>query len=299
MYPNPATTNWVPLGYNANILQNVPSCRLYHSASQTVPANQAQLSPIAYNGERWDTDNMHDTVTNNGRITIQTPGRYLIGCNGHLDTTTGTFFCQYMMYRGNDSALVALDRRAPMAGSGVGLQFQIHTIMDCAVGDWFYTSVATADTVTHILYGQATASFYPAEFWAHYLGPAISVPNNAAALASMVTPDPAWIAPTLLNSWANYGAGFMGVGYRKDMMGYVHLRGLISGGSPLTSNMFILPVGYRPAGYQQIIPAISNSVLGDLRISGPGAPTPGAVNMITGGSAGWVSFDSIVYLAEA
>ncbi|WP_440118489.1 hypothetical protein [Paenibacillus sp. QZ-Y1] len=56
---------------------------------------------------------------------------------------------------------------------------------------------------------------------------------------------PAWITPTLLNSWINYGGVEDGAGYRKDSDGYVHLRGLVKLGVA-GAMVFKLPVGYRP-----------------------------------------------------
>lgn len=57
-----------------------------------------------------------------------------------------------------------------------------------------------------------------------------------------------WIAPTLINSWANYGAPDGPVGYMKDRNGIVHIRGVVyrtvAGYASIT--MFVLPVGYRP-----------------------------------------------------
>jgi len=56
-----------------------------------------------------------------------------------------------------------------------------------------------------------------------------------------------WIAPTLLNSWANQ-ANYAPAGYRKDDSGVVYLRGNLTGGAALTT-AFNLPVGYRPATF--------------------------------------------------
>lgn len=53
-----------------------------------------------------------------------------------------------------------------------------------------------------------------------------------------------WTAPTLLNSWANFGGAFQVAQYRKvgDM---VQLRGLIRLGT-VTNTAFTLPTGFRP-----------------------------------------------------
>lgn len=56
-------------------------------------------------------------------------------------------------------------------------------------------------------------------------------------------------APTLLNSWVNFGAsGYSDAGYYKDRHGRVHLRGLIKNGAAAASVIFNLPSGFRPPG---------------------------------------------------
>lgn len=54
------------------------------------------------------------------------------------------------------------------------------------------------------------------------------------------------IAPTLVNSWVNYGGTAAPAGYWKDAFGVVHLRGCVKDGTADTT-VFTLPVGYRPA----------------------------------------------------
>jgi hypothetical protein len=50
--------------------------RVYHNETQTVPDN-SETYP-SFNSERWDTDTIHDTVTNNERLTCKTAGKYLV-----------------------------------------------------------------------------------------------------------------------------------------------------------------------------------------------------------------------------
>ena len=59
-----------------NYLANPPSCRVYNSADQATV--NGGFHTVAFNSERWDTDSMHDTVTNNSRITINTAGVYVL-----------------------------------------------------------------------------------------------------------------------------------------------------------------------------------------------------------------------------
>lgn len=62
-----------------DFLANPPACRVYHNAAQSIPNVTGTL--LAFNSERYDTDTMHDTVTNNSRITIKTAGLYVVTLN--------------------------------------------------------------------------------------------------------------------------------------------------------------------------------------------------------------------------
>ena len=66
------------------------------------------------------------------------------------------------------------------------------------------------------------------------------------------TSTPTWIAPTLGNSWVECGSGNSPVGYMKDSMGFVQIRGLIKSGITGTP-VFVLPAGYRPVYNHQFI----------------------------------------------
>lgn len=50
--------------------------RVYHNASQSI--NDSTVQTLAFNSERYDTDTIHDNVTNNSRLTCKTAGKYLI-----------------------------------------------------------------------------------------------------------------------------------------------------------------------------------------------------------------------------
>jgi hypothetical protein len=71
----------------------------------------------------------------------------------------------------------------------------------------------------------------------------------------------AFIEPTLLNSWVNFGGAYSGAGYMKDEFGFVHLRGAIKSGTSPT--IFNLPVGYRPA-LRKIFVSFSESGAGQV-----------------------------------
>lgn len=67
---------------------NIKKARVYHSATQSL--TNATQTPLNFNSERFDTDTMHDTSTNNERLTCKTAGLYLIIANvGFASNVTG------------------------------------------------------------------------------------------------------------------------------------------------------------------------------------------------------------------
>lgn len=101
----------------------------------------------------------------------------------------------------------------------------------------------------------------------------------------------AWIAPTLNNGWINYGAPLPNVGYYKDNLGIVHLRGVVKNGTIGYTSIFTLPSGYRPANELWFIVSSYNTD-GKLVIS-----SNGPVQLIIGSNTS-VSLDGITFKAE-
>lgn len=102
-----------------------------------------------------------------------------------------------------------------------------------------------------------------------------------------------WQTPTLLNNWGNYGGGYSDAGYYKDSLGTVHLRGMVKGGTP-TSNIFVLPVGYRPLGGHLTFPVITSpNVIGRCSVL-----TSGVV-IANAGSGDYFSLSGISFRVEA
>ena len=109
--------------------------------------------------------------------------------------------------------------------------------------------------------------------------------------SAQIKDQEAWVAPTLLNSWVNYGGTASTVGYMKDSMGFVHLKGLVKTGSPGTV-VFNLPAGYRPGSYLRIA-IIASGTYGNLDIQTSGDVTP------TVGSSTFTGLDGVTFKAEA
>lgn len=58
-----------------NIL-SPPRCSAYHNANQSINSDVGTV--LSLNAEYYDTDTMHDTSTNNSRVTFMTTGIYLV-----------------------------------------------------------------------------------------------------------------------------------------------------------------------------------------------------------------------------
>ncbi len=63
-------------------LDTPPSARAFHNATQSLTTGV--LTALAFNSERYDTDVIHDTVTNNTRLTCKTAGKYRITINAEF-----------------------------------------------------------------------------------------------------------------------------------------------------------------------------------------------------------------------
>ena len=116
---------------------------------------------------------------------------------------------------------------------------------------------------------------------------------------NFTSPDKSWVAPTFQNSWVNYGDVWETAGYRKDALGYVHLKGLVKSGTIGTSTaIFTLPAGYRPkTGKALLFVCMSNNAAGRINVRN-NTGDEGKVCCETGNNA-WVSLDGITFLAEA
>ena len=63
------------------------SARVYPSANQSIP--NAVFTALNFDSEDWDTDTIHDTVTNNDRLTCKTAGKYLASAVVRWDDIAG------------------------------------------------------------------------------------------------------------------------------------------------------------------------------------------------------------------
>lgn len=123
---------------------------------------------------------------------------------------------------------------------------------------------------------------------------ALEVTGNIKLSGAIVNQE-AWVAPSYLNSWVDYGGGvFAPAGYFKDKNGIVHLRGLMKAGT-CGAPAFTLPVGYRPA-YRLLISTVTNTGtgMGRLDVTSTGDIQPDA----TFCNNSYFSIDGVSFRAE-
>ncbi len=109
-------------------------------------------------------------------------------------------------------------------------------------------------------------------------------------------------APTFEGTWTDYGGTHAPVGYHKDCLGRVHLRGLVTddGGAPAQSVIFTLPEGYRPSA-RLVFPVATRAGAGAAPLAGRiDVHADGRVMWITGGTyeKDWTSLAGISFVAE-
>lgn len=101
-----------------------------------------------------------------------------------------------------------------------------------------------------------------------------------------------WITPTLLNGWTDFGGIYETIGYMKDELGFVHIKGMVKDGS-VGAILFTLPKGYRPLKFQYH-PCFSRDVLNTLTIR-----DNGDVFIPASASNVWLTLNGISFKAEA
>lgn len=104
--------------------------------------------------------------------------------------------------------------------------------------------------------------------------------------------DQSWTPVTYQNSWQDFGGGFAGAAFRKDALGFVHLRGVIKSGTP-PSIAFTLPTGYRPLSTNTFPVTDGGGAVGAAQVASTGTVTISGTGL---GSA--CTLGSITFLGE-
>lgn len=158
------------VGYSsANVWQqeglffDPPACRVFNNAAISV--TNAAWNALTFNSERYNTDSMHSTSSNTGRITFNTAGLYLV--TGHIEfVANATGVRGIQIYRNADADGIA-NMYFPADTGGVGSGLSIATVWNFIVGDFvqlraYQTSGGSLNV--------SVASFFTPEFSATWIG---------------------------------------------------------------------------------------------------------------------------------
>ena len=110
---------------------NVPSVRVYHDAYQSIISST--YTALEFNREDFDTDEMHDTVTNNSRLTVRTAGKYLIMAQVAFEPNT-TGLRSLHIRRNGAINIASISRYAE--GQGVRTELSVTTLYALVTGDY-------------------------------------------------------------------------------------------------------------------------------------------------------------------
>jgi hypothetical protein len=136
-------------------------CRLFHSPAQATTNVTATV--LVYAFERFDTDTMHDSATNPGRITFNTAGVYAVGGETEYDANaTGQ---RYLTIRLNGTTPIA--SQYMQAATGGVHRINVMTFYRFAVTD--YIELLATQSSGGTLNTNSTPNTSN-EFWAIRLG---------------------------------------------------------------------------------------------------------------------------------
>jgi hypothetical protein len=108
----------------------VPRCRVYHSAAQSIP--NGTVSTLSFDGERYDTDTMHDTATQNSRLTCRTAGLYVI--HAHVEFALNATGERHVILLLNGATQLAYHDQPALSTNAVIVS--VSTQYPLAVGDY-------------------------------------------------------------------------------------------------------------------------------------------------------------------
>lgn len=111
--------------------------RVFHSANQSTTSGIEKV--LAFNSEVYDSNGLHDTSTNNERITIVTTGIYLVQFSG-VFASNATGYRYAAIYKNVAQDLVDFQPCAAANGGATGVHISV--ILSLTAGDYLEVHVA-------------------------------------------------------------------------------------------------------------------------------------------------------------
>jgi len=131
--------------------------KVYLTGNQSI--NDSSLTAIAWNGEEYDTNDLHDNSTNPSRITIPAGqgGTYVLACQlSYAANATGQRFVVIADKNATNIAVAS----ATNAGASYSSRFTAYTEVVAAAADWFTCSAFQDSTGALNVLATAAESFF-------------------------------------------------------------------------------------------------------------------------------------------
>jgi hypothetical protein len=127
--------NQFPLAANSTNFAQVPQCRVTHSTTQSTSTGVTMT--LAFDTETYDlgtpSNNMHDTATNNSRITFRVAGLYSLGGAVQFGTVaSGSYFILSLLLNG----ATTIAESSHTSNSAAGERGEIQTEYRFSVNDY-------------------------------------------------------------------------------------------------------------------------------------------------------------------
>lgn len=117
-----------------NYTHNIARCQVKNSATQAVAHNTNTI--LTFDTENFDTDAMHSTASNTGRITFNTPGTYRVSATVTLVTPgTGAGVYTSIFIRKN-GATTLRGSTTPTVNAAVDTLVTVSTLVSAVAGDY-------------------------------------------------------------------------------------------------------------------------------------------------------------------
>lgn len=135
------------------VSQSRDGARVSHDANQSISHNVT--TKLSFNIEEYDDDTMHDTSTNNQRITIKTAGRYIVSANIKIAVSSVGDRLVFIRLNGSDLAIVSV-----LPASINHTNISISIIRNFSVNDFLEIRVYQNSTGSLNVLSDATSPFF-------------------------------------------------------------------------------------------------------------------------------------------
>jgi len=161
---NAATAGLLLIGSGAGTAawSTPDGCRVYNDVNESIADNTS--TTLTFNAEHYDNGGLHDTVTNNSRLTAQKAGVYAI--SGHVEYAANATGSRSLIIQLSAGSIIANERRAahPTAATDIS----IATLYHLGVGDYVTLVVfQNSGGALNVLY----QPYFSPEFAMQWIGP--------------------------------------------------------------------------------------------------------------------------------